>query len=595
MNLGEQRFILFNFRILPALLIFALLLVLALGARFWVLQMLAAQTLNCRLCVVPGMLKADLPMVAVLTGIFLLSYAVRQRAWVFIWRAIAFTGLVVYLTDMVVMTQFYTRLMVSDVRVYLGEPQVVVAHLSTFGSLQLILGIFGLMALCVICLTLPQRSLSWRPLLAGLSALVGFALTAHLALPAPGYVHDWAVRNVFDVNLPSGIDRDYGSNTRKMLSQLASEPGIIKCVPGRAKRGPVVLLLLESWSPYHSKFWSGLNDWTPRLDAMAQDNIHFLRLHAGGFNTNEALVSLFTGRDFVLPMKLPHHFEAFDGAWGIADTSPRRLETEGYHTVFLTSGNLAFTQKGEWLREIGFTYVEGHDFPGYEGLPRHHFESVPDDALYERALEVIVGLREKGTSAFTVIENVSTHHPFIHPYTGERSEEAVFRFMDETVADFIEALQRTGFFDDGLLLVTSDHRAMTMVPATEKKLLGRAAASLVPTFVMTGEVGGHAISMPFHQADLMPTLSRHVGAEFCYEGPLRDLLEPNSTEARCVIHARGDRRNHLDVFCEKGEGTVQVAGDDSAFIEVDGLDPDLQRVLLNRIAWERIEAAARSQ
>lgn len=45
----------------------------------------------------------------------------------------------------------------------------------------------------------------------------------------------------------------------------------------------VVVLILESWSAYQSALWGGLgNDWTPRLDALARENVWFSNLRCPG-------------------------------------------------------------------------------------------------------------------------------------------------------------------------------------------------------------------------------------------------------------------------------------------------------------------------
>lgn len=577
------------------MLAFLLLMSVALGFRFWVLQVLSAQAWNCRLCVVPEILKADLPFFATLAAFHALSAIFMQSAWQLFWRILVLAGIFIYLIDAWVLSQFTTRLMVSDAIIYLAHMGTGLSQALTFVSLQSIVAITFILVLSIFYLLSPLKKRSPLFAMCVVMAVFVLVLTVHIALPTQSHVHEWASRNVIAVNLPSGIEIAYHEETREALLQsLHADPKTIECIAGRGRTGPIVLLLLESWSTYHSGLWSGLNDWTPRLDAIAQDSLHFQRMHAGGFNTNEGLISLFTGLDFVLPMKPAHRFEAFDGAWGLSGTLPEKLEKAGFHTVFLTSGDLSFTRKGEWLKGIGFSRVEGHEYPGYDGYPRLHFRAVPDDVLYRRALDVIASLRRADVPAFIVVENVSSHHPFIHPYTGERSEEAVFRFMDAAAADFIEALRAEDFFEDGLLVVFSDHRAMTPILGDELRLFGRAAASLIPAFVVGGTEVPHApraIDKPFHQSDLMPTLLRHVKQEFCFFAPFRDLLAPEQSGSRCVIHARGDRRDHLDVFCEEAEGTVRIAGDDSYFIDQVGLSQDQQRSLLRHIAAQRLFGA----
>ncbi|UHD14463.1 LTA synthase family protein [Thiocapsa bogorovii] len=578
-------------------LAFCTFLLGAFVARAWLLQDLAGQFMNCRLCILPGVVKADAPFLTVLAWIFLIALARATIWWSLPLRALAVAGLLIYLADLTVMSQFFTRLTVPDLRIYLAQPEIVLRHLTAFSLHQLIVGILILVSLA----TLTFRRLATRPSRRHLqiwtiSILVLISLN-EFAIPAPNLVHEWAIRNVLLVNQSSGVSRDYSDDTRQRQHEIAMAAAQNqRCREGRHRRDTIVILILESWSTYHSAYWSGFNDWTPRLDELAKTGLNFSRFHAGGPNTNEGLIAILTGRDFSLPISRPHEVQPFETAWGLIETLPRQIGKQGYHTAFLTSANLAFTRKGEWLRDIGFEYVEGHEYSGYAGIPRHHFDSVPDARLLRRARDYIAQSRDNQRPLFLVIETVSSHHPFVHPDTRERSEEAVFRYVDASAATFIDDLRAGGFFDDGVLIVTSDHRAMTILPAREQHAFGRSAASLIPMFILTGAATGERIDDLFHQADIMPTLLAHVSAEICHEGPARDLLapllHPGLTEPRCVFHARGDRRDQVDVLCEDGSGTVRVNGDASQFIQVEGIEPPAQDALLDAIARERIRASA---
>jgi len=288
-------------------------------------------------------------------------------------------------------------------------------------------------------------------------------------------------------------------------------------------------------------------------------------MYAAGFATHEGLMGVLTGMEFLSPVKSFFDVKPFETSWGQPRTLPRLLATHGYRSAFFTAGNLEFSKKGEWLKDVGFEHVEGHDHPFYEGHPRLHFDAAPDGALYARVLEHLD--RDKsGAPRLIVVENVSSHHPFIHPLTLEHSEEAVFRYMDAAVGDFYDALKARGFFERGNLLIVSDHRAMVPLRAGEQARLGRAAMSRIPAIwagAGTQQLG--EVTEPFHQADVLDTVEWNIsGAEVCNARGLRDMLHPERTTPACLYHARGDRRDSIDVFCAEGEGTIRLAGDGTA-------------------------------
>jgi lipoteichoic acid synthase len=570
--------------------IFLSLLLGFLFARLLVLQELASTYLNCRWCIVTSVINADIPYLVVLAWLFIIGLVTANRIYSIALRVLVMIGLMVYIADVVVMAEFVVRLSISDVFTYLAQPLVILRHFSTFSPLQLFLATTILLTSVFLATHAPSGLIS-RRIVGGWTLLLGgLVLINPLVFPAPTLVHDWAVRNVFMANQPTGVHLDYGGDTReRVMKAHLADTLHLKCRTGRNRKENIVVLLVESWSAYHSAYWSGLNDWTPKLDEIARNSLSLMQYHSGGPNTMEGLMALFTGRDFALPFAKPYPAGPFETAWGLSSSLPRQLKAVGYHTAFLTSGNLAFTRTGEWLEDIGFDHVEGHEYIGYKGIARHHFDSVADDVLYDRVIEYI-GEFGSENALFLVVETVSSHHPFVHPYTQERSEEAVFRYIDDAAADFIGELESRQFFQGGLLVVLSDHRAMTILPRVESRLLGRGAASHIPAFIVTGEVQGQQLDQIFHQADLMPTLIAHVSDRYCFTGPVRDMLAIEDSEPRCVFHARGDRRDRIDVLCSNGSGTVKVAGDDSRFVDSENLSPETKRLMLDKIAWQRLNS-----
>src|SRR5690606_1685473 len=258
--------------------------------------------------------------------------------------------------------------------------------------------------------------------------------------------------------------------------------------------------------PYQSALFSGLNDWTPGIDSLARENTYFTRMYAGSFATSPGLMSILVGHEFWAPVKAARSFST---AWNTDATIPRGLRQNGYYSAFLTTGNLKFSSKAKWLEHIGFDYIEGHDHHAYEGKRRRHFDAVADEYLYERALAYVEEEVNDHQPYFLALENVSTHHPYIQPVTGEKTAESVFRYMDATVVSYYEALRETGFFDNGLLILVSDHRAMVPVTTREIARFGDAAVSLVPAVVIGGDSGVKGeVSEPHHQSDILPSLLR---------------------------------------------------------------------------------------
>lgn len=522
---------------------------------------------------------------------YLASFCARSLVFVFLLRVIVFFALFFYMSDLLILQNFFVRLSFSHIKLYAGDLGLVWRYMESAGWLgaplwQWLVGILGFIFVFI----WRSREKLISPPIAPLLVVSIFCLVI-AAISRPNvYVHDWALRNYLVNSLKVGEQKTYSQSYQEDLFWRLPKPEI--CEQGRNGKRDLVLMILESWSPYQSRLWQGHKDWTPRLDELAANYTYFTNFHAAGFTTNEGLMSLLSGMEFLSPIKSFFAIAPFEGAWG-RESLAALSKSHGYHTAFLTSGNLAFSDKGAWIEHLGFDYWEGHDYPGYNGIGRLHFDSVPDDKLYGRSLGYFKEQKTKSDQpVFLVIESVSTHHPYVHPYTKEKSEEAVFRYMDQTVYDFYQGLVEQNFFiNGGRLLIVSDHRAMIPISSEELRTYGRRSASLVPAMLISDDIASSKIEGLFHQADLLYTLKKDLQQQVCSSRPLRDLYDPVSLDYHgCVFHARGDRRDRIDVFCKSGEGTVALAGDATRFVDAQGLSESQQRELLDEINWHRLQS-----
>ncbi|WP_409524940.1 LTA synthase family protein [Nitrincola sp. MINF-07-Sa-05] len=566
---------------------FSALLVLAFLTRDLYVDAIFGDVVGCDGCFTMTLLAHDIIYLSGLLLIFLSSFLLRTKYLYLPVRLLALTGVLFYMFDIAIMQQFFTRLMIGDIRQYGDQLSLIWRHVQSTTLLRENSQLLALASAWVLltALTPPRRAHQCRSFMA-LMILPAVGVLSGFTLQPTSYVHDWALRNVVMANTTPGVAEPY---SEKMFDQLANlDIAEEECRQGRDQQQNIVLLILESWSPYQSQYWSGINNWTPKLDQLALENLAYKRYFAGGFTTNEGLISLLAGIEFISPIKRFFSVMPFETAWGKPDTLPNLLNQEGYHTAFLTSGNLAFSHKDKWLESIGFDFLEGHDYAGYEGHPRLHFDAVPDDVLYERSMNYISDLMLEPNPFFVTVENVSSHHPFVHPYTGERSEEAVFRFMDDTAYEFYLQLRDSGFFENGLLVIVSDHRAMIPISSAENRIIGKETAALIPALVISDQHTAHEITQPYHQKDLLPTLVRHVSETYCSSEPIRDLLSPEDTEESCLFHARGDDRDHINAICPDGIGTLALSGDDSRFIRHTGFSQAKRNELKRQINHQRV-------
>jgi phosphoglycerol transferase MdoB-like AlkP superfamily enzyme len=554
--------------------------------------------LACPGCFDSMVLAADAAMFAAVAGLLLLAGLLRPAALGRVVHLTAGIVLLVYAADLVVFRLFNSRLFLSDASLYFAEPAALWNQLSSGlggapSAVALLAG--GMLMLLWLALAPPARQPPQRLLLVAVLAL---SLGAAAVTRGAVYVNDWAVDNVFAANLATSEHTLYGREVAAAaLATLQPARSVAGPAPGEGLN--VILVLLESWSAWHSAAWGGYEDWTPRLDAAAARGTSFSNFHSIGFSTDKGLVGILAGQQIWAPFL--HLFETppFHSMWGVERTLPRAFSPHGYHTAFLTSGPLTLYRKGEWMRDLGFAEVEGNEHAFYAGETRYAFDAASDRALYARAGQ---WLAAAGEPFLLVLETVTTHQPYTDPETGERSLEGAMRYADRAFGYFLRDLDATGYFDRGILAVVSDHRSMTPVPARELEAWGPAALSRVPAFVIGPDFSpGLQDERVYSQSDLVPSFELWLGGstrldahqDVMFGRPERDLQRAPDAVQRCAFHSRFDLRGRVDVHCERGWGQVRLDGDDSALLDHEDLDPSTRQDVLTTLAVLRLEGLQR--
>ena len=67
-----------------------------------------------------------------------------------------------------------------------------------------------------------------------------------------------------------------------------------------------------------------------------------------------------------------------------------------------------------------------------------------------------------------------------------------------------------------------------------------------------------------------------------------DAKAPAANEGKCAFHARGNQRDLVDVICDGGRGVIKLDGDQTRFLQNQGLNESSQESLLADIARIRL-------
>jgi lipoteichoic acid synthase len=192
---------------------------------------------------------------------------------------------------------------------------------------------------------------------------------------------------------------------------------------------------------------------------------------------------------------------------------------------------------------------------------------------------------------FLFLQTFWTHRPFTDPSTGApSSEEALVRETDAQIGVLYEKLMAAGFFQNGLLFITGDHRATEPFRKAEFERFGAMARARIPAVIVT-----RAIQLPnmlpqeFQQADFRASIEALTGDRYC-EGPEEGaFLSDPPTPAQCILHARADDRDLILVKCGTQLGTVKALGDATRFISGDVPNEPFIIQTINRTRARRID------
>ncbi len=547
---------------------------------------------GCEGCFIAPVVASDLWLVSLIAALAAILLFVRARTVRAVVGVLMFAVVAVMAADVLTYSSLSVRLYVSDIGKFGGELSAIHRFLMVYFEGRWPLLLAGAVGGVILLVFLAASSGHRRSRAA--SVMLGLAvLSAATAASGFGgemrFVHDESVRNWFAINLDQGVSRPYSEALAATSGRKEPEARI--CETRQPARPDIVLVVVESLSSYHSALLGGRN-WIPELDEIARRNAWLTNFHANGFTTDHGLIALLAAKDPLPAVGRYGSSKAYEGFEDPRDSVPTMLKAHGYETLFFTTGDLGFLDKGKWCSRIGFDHVEGAEAPFYDGMPRLHFHAAPDRALFDRFLQWY-GQRDPNRPFFASLLTVSSHPPFIDPETKQHGEEAVIRYVDRELGRFYRRLEAAGFFEQGLLLITGDHRAMTPVTGAEARSYGERALSRVP-FIVAGRSalrpGPHEVLA--QQTNLIDSLGVLLGEEYCRSPERGIYLTTPQVEPQRVIHVRGDRRSWLSVYSTYGDAILRLDGDRTGWL---GTPPAEGDDIVREVNAERVRLGQAQQ
>ncbi len=523
---------------------------------------------SCEKCYRLTVLNADAGLILLLVFLliaasFFKNYFLRLAS-----RALALLGICYYLLDIYIFKSLNQRLYFKDVVRYfdLNTINETIQRETSSTLLMLIL-----LSAAMLVFVFFHRVSRWHWIEKTGFSIVFLTLgVLQVTNKRIDYVNDIYLKNVFTINYKAKESIDYDQATRQAAPEKIQQIEALTCQQnGLNNKSNIILLVVESLSNYQSSLHSGLNDWTPNLDRLATENTYYSNFFANNFTSLEGRIALLTAeKTFRGISDFSERGFGRAGYWNSQRSLPKLLNSHGYHTAFLDGADLNFSGTGQYMEGIGFDYVEGSEFKGYEGKPRFGFNSVADEDLYQRVINYIKNL---STPYFINVITVSTHAPYIDPITQTPSIELTTRYADQALMQFYLSLQQMNFFKNGVLIITSDHRSMTPVAANELEKYGQQAVSRIPLIVIDNKTSTQPKkhTQYLQQSDLLNSIEYLIAEKHCSRIDEGNAFSQPPKPAACIYHSRGDFRERVDVFCEQGlqQATIELNGNDTRIID----------------------------
>ncbi|TLY52850.1 MAG: LTA synthase family protein [Gammaproteobacteria bacterium] len=546
---------------------------------------------DCPICMAATAAQQDATLYALLLVFTGLAFLTR-RYWLQLpWLLLSACLIFVYAIDATVTKTLTQRLYLFDVIKFGKELSAITRFSNIFletaaGKLALAVALVGIAVLVLAALPRPSRP---RMSIYCFVAAVPLALLGRWQPPTMQYIHNELLLNLLAANLNLGVDKPYSAVFERKIAEEYAPPQPL-CEAGQALHPNVIVVAVESLSTHHSQLFGGFRDLTPRLDAMAREHTYFPDFIANGFTTDGGMIAMITGQSPIPQIGRYQSAEAFAGFDDPHGALPEIVHAQGYTAHFFTTGDLGFLDKSKWLKTLQFDSWEGAEQPFYEGWKRRHFNAAEDKALYLRFLQWLDARKDNAAPYLAYVLTVSTHPPFINPQTDQPDELGAFRYADAQLGMFYDELQKRGFFSNGILLVSGDHRSMSPLWAQEQQRFGSSALARTPFVVATDlPIARGAIASRFSQTDIAPSIADMTGAQSCRTPAQGVFLRAQPQAPQYITHVGGDRRNDVDIYFEQQRAKIALDGDATRWI---GPQPENWRQIYDGILLDRMRRGA---
>jgi hypothetical protein len=439
----------------------------------------------------------DLFYLALFLGMGILLLAVRAKFLrVILWLLLLLMA-AVYLIDSFVILALDEHASLFDIGRYALEPGVISSFLDVTAYLAIILFLLSMLIHYTPGPTTMKLAL---PVMVTLFLIGGFC-EINTPRPLARYAMLSPSSLVMGIKLQKALP-DYTAEQIAFYSGQYREPADIP-----PSRPDIILLVIESLSSINSRKASGSTGFMDDFDELAEEGTLFRNFFANHQASEGGLIALLSGfPPMHFPTATPYMFDEF----AIQPSIISEYREMGYFTEFLTNSDLGFIGLNHYLDGLEIDRSRGRDeIDAMRMAPRVVLNAPSDALLYAEGLVTVQRLSNDHRPFILTLATTSTHLPYTHPEGGENTPRAVWDWSLRQLNGFFRRLSESGFFENGILLITGDHRQMRPVSAVETETYGDSARARVPLLVIgDGYAKGAIDDRFFQQSDLLRMLGK---------------------------------------------------------------------------------------
>ncbi|WP_087109326.1 LTA synthase family protein [Parendozoicomonas haliclonae] len=309
----------------------------------------------------------------------------------------------------------------------------------------------------------------------------------------------------------------------------------------------VVYILMESFSSRFIGAEGDTNNITPYFDALTEEGLLFTRAFSNGTHTHQGMFATFAcfpntpGNEYLMQSEEGHtHFSGY----------PAVMSDLGYE-----SNAYVYNGAFNWDNQLGFFGNQGiTHFVGRDEMKNPKFIDptwgVSDEDMFNRALEELDALNNKGKPFFAMLQSLSNHMPYavpeqleIEPVTsmGSRNERmTAMRYSDWALGEFFKDAKQKPWYNNTLFVLVGDHGFSVNDMVTPVDLLRHHVPVLMIAPGLREAVGA-TNNKVMSQLDVVPTATSLFGKPFAQHCWGRNILAlPENDPGFAIVKPSGN-------------------------------------------------------